>query len=68
MDAPIFVDDAVLAKAESVEVKVAKDTEGAGKVDDPAQIKEWLESLKPGDFDKPERGKDPEPPTGRVGE
>lgn len=59
VDAPIFVDDAVLAKAESVEVKVVKDTEGAGKVDDPAQIKEWLESLKPGDFDKPERGKDP---------
>ena len=28
----------------------------AGKVDDPAQIKEWLDSLKPGDFDKPERG------------
>ena len=53
VDAPIFVDDAVLAKAESVEVKVVKDTEGAGKVDDPAQIKE------PGDFDKPERGKDP---------
>jgi uncharacterized protein len=59
VDAPIFVDDAVLAKAESVEVKVVKDTEGAGKADDPAQIKEWLESLKPGDFDKPERGKDP---------
>jgi bifunctional DNase/RNase len=59
VEASIFVDDAVLAKAESVEVKVAKDTEGPGKADDPAQIKEWLESLKPGDFDKPERGKDP---------
>lgn len=58
-EAPIFVDDAVLAKAESVEVKVTKDTETATKVDDPAQIKEWLESLKPGDFDKPERGKEP---------
>ena len=59
VDAPIFVAEAVLAKAESVEVKVVKDTEGAGKVDDPAQIKEWLESLKPGDFDTPERGKGP---------
>ena len=59
VEAPIFVDDAVLAKAESVEVKVTKDTEGGGKVDDSAQIKEWLESLKPGDFDKPERGKGP---------
>ena len=59
VEAPIFVDDAVIAKAESVEVMVTKDTEGTGKVDDPAQIKEWLESLKPGDFDKPERGKDP---------
>ena len=62
VDAPIFVDEEVLAKAESVEVKVVKDTEGAGKVDDPAQIKEWLESLKPGDFDKLERGKDPSRP------
>ena len=62
VDAPIFVDDAVLAKAESVEVKVVNNTEGAGKVDDPAQIKEWLDSLKPGDFDKPERGKDPSRP------
>ena len=59
VEAPIFVEEAVIAKAESVEVKVAKDTEGTGKVDDPAQIKEWLESLKPGDFEKPERGKDP---------
>jgi bifunctional DNase/RNase len=62
VEAPIFVAEAVLAKAESVEVKVAKDTEGAGKVDDSAQIKEWLESLKPGDFDKLERGKDPAAP------
>jgi hypothetical protein len=40
-------------------VTVKKDGEGSGKVDDPAQIKEWLDSLKPGDFDKLERGKDP---------
>ncbi len=64
VEAPIFVAEAVLAKAESVEVKVAKDAEGGGaaKVDDSAQIKEWLESLKPGDFDKPERGKEPGAP------
>jgi bifunctional DNase/RNase len=60
VEAPIFVAEEVLAKAESVEVRVAKDPEGAGpKTDDPAQIKKWLESLKPGDFDVPERGGDP---------
>jgi bifunctional DNase/RNase len=65
VDAPIFVEESVLAKAESVEVKVPKESEGGGgggKVDDPAQIKQWLESLKPGDFDQPERGKDPTRP------
>src|SRR5262249_3229174 len=62
VDAPIFVDEEVLTKAESVEVKVAKEPESPGKPDDPARIKEWLESLKPGDFDKIERGKDPDRP------
>ena len=62
VDAPIFVDEEVLNKAESVEVKVAKEPEGTGKPDDPARIKEWLESIKPGDFDKPERSKDPDRP------
>jgi hypothetical protein len=62
VEAPIFVAEAVLAKAESIEVKVPKESEGGGKADDPAQIKEWLESLKPGDFDKIERGKDPAAP------
>jgi len=62
VDAPIFVDEDVLTKAESVEVKVAKEPESPGKPDDPARIKEWLESLKPGDFDKIERGKDPDRP------
>src|SRR6202022_3399431 len=56
--APIFVDEEVVHKARTVEV--AKETEiGTGKGDDPAKIKEWLESLKPGDFDRIERGKDP---------
>ena len=62
VDAPIFVEEEVLTKAESIEVKVAKEPESPGKADDPARIKEWLESIKPGDFDKLERGKDPERP------
>jgi len=62
VDAPIFVAEEVLTKAESVEVKVTKDQESPGKADDPARIKEWLESIKPGDFEKPERGKDPDRP------
>ena len=62
VDAPIFVEEEVLTKAESVEVKVAKEPEGSVKPDDPARIKEWLESIKPGDFDKIEHGKDPDRP------
>ena len=61
VDAPIYVAEEVLAKAESVEVKVAKEPDPP-KADDPARIKEWLESIKPGDFDKIERGKDPDRP------
>src|SRR5947207_4802605 len=60
VDAPIYVEEEVLNKAESVEVKVAKEPESPGKPDDPARIKEWLESIKPGDFDTLERGKDPD--------
>ena len=62
VDAPIFVKEDVLTKAESVEVRVTKEPEGSTKADDPARIKEWLESIKPGDFDKMERGKDPDRP------
>ena len=59
--APIFVDEEVVHKARTLEG--AKETEiGTGKGDDPAKIKEWLESLKPGDFDRIERGKDPNRP------
>jgi uncharacterized protein len=59
--APIFVEEDVVDKARTVEV--AKETEiGTGKGDDQAKIKEWLESLKPGDFDRIERGKDPKSP------
>ena len=56
----VVVEEEVVHKARTVEV--AKETEiGTGKGDDPAKIKEWLESLKPGDFDRIERGKDPRP-------
>jgi bifunctional DNase/RNase len=59
--APIFVEEEVVHKARTVEV--AKETEiGTGKGDDQAKIKEWLESLKPGDFDRIERGQDPKGP------
>jgi len=59
--APIFVEEDVVDKARTVEV--AKETEiGSGKGDDQAKIKEWLDSLKPGDFDRIERGKDPKGP------
>ena len=59
--APIFVEEDVVHKARTVEV--AKETEiGTGKGDDQAKIKEWLESLKPGDFGRLERDKDPKRP------
>jgi bifunctional DNase/RNase len=59
--APIFVEEEVVRKARTVEG--AKETEiGTGQGDDPAKIKEWLESLKPGDFDPIDRGKDPNRP------
>ena len=59
--APIFMEEEVVDKAQTGEV--AKETEvSTGKGDDPAKIKEWLESLKPGDFDPIERGKDPNRP------
>jgi bifunctional DNase/RNase len=61
--APIFVDEDVIAKAKTVEVPASKEPEGpGGRVDDPAKIKEWLESLKPADFDKLEGGKEPAGP------
>jgi len=61
VSAPIFVDEEVVAKAKNVEV--AKEQElGGSKTDDQAKIKEWLDSIKPGDFGKIERGRDPNTP------
>src|ERR1700730_9057418 len=55
--APIFVEEEVVDEVRTVEV--AKETEvGTGKGDHPDTIKEWLESLNPGDFDPIERRKD----------
>jgi len=54
--APIFVEEEVVAKAKTVEV-VREPEGGESPPPDPAKIKEWLESIKPGDF--MERGKDP---------
>ena len=50
----------MVQKAQTVEV--VKDAEGArgSRPEDPDKVKEWLESIKPGDF--MERGKDPGAP------
>jgi bifunctional DNase/RNase len=49
--APIFVEEDVVRRAQKVEV--ARETppaEEPPKVEDEAKIKEWLDSIKPGDF------------------
>lgn len=64
--APIFVDDDVVSRARSVEVAPAEGEPSAkgegGRPEDPAKVKEWLDSIKPGDFGKMERGRDPSRP------
>ena len=57
--APIFVEEEVVRKAKSVEV--VKETEVGGKAEDQEKIREWLDSIKPGDFGNIER-KDPGKP------
>jgi hypothetical protein len=57
--APIFVEEEVILKAKSTEGK-AEPAEKGGTPDDPSKVKEWLESIKPGDF--LEGGKDPGKP------
>ncbi len=46
--APIFVEEEVVQKAKSVEV--TKETEEI-KTDDPERLREWLENIKPEDFE-----------------
>ena len=47
--APIYVDEEVVRKAKSLEV--TKETEGV-KADDPERLREWLQNIKPEDFEK----------------
>jgi bifunctional DNase/RNase len=47
--APIYVDDEVVRKAKSLEV--GKDAETV-KTDDPDRLREWLQNIKPEDFEK----------------
>ena len=59
--APIFVDEAVVTKAQMSESPKEPDAATAPRGEDPDKVKEWLESIKPGDF--MERGKDPGAPS-----
>lgn len=54
--APIFVEEEVVLRAQTVEV-VREGEAAPGKGDDQERVKEWLDSIKPGDF--LERGKEP---------
>ncbi len=54
--APIFVAEEVVAKAQTVDV-VREGDAAPPKGDDVEKVKEWLDSIKPGDF--LERGKEP---------
>jgi len=56
--ASIFVDEEVVLKAKNVEVTKERDL-GKGLAEDQTTIKNWLDSIKPGDFGKIERGKEP---------
>jgi len=47
--APIYVDEDVVRKAKNLEV--TKETEGV-KADDPERLREWLQNIKPEDFEK----------------
>ena len=56
MAAPIFVEEEVVLKAQTAEV-VREGEAAPAKADDQEKVKEWLDSIKPGDF--LERGKEP---------
>lgn len=64
VSAPIFVAEEVVQRAQKVEGESApegaSEPEAPAKAEDEAKVKEWLESIKPGDF--MERGKDPKRP------
>jgi bifunctional DNase/RNase len=48
--APIFVEEEVFPKAGKMEV--AKEAAEPVKTDDPEQLREWLQNIKPEDFEK----------------
>ena len=48
--APIYVDEEVVRKAKSLEV--TKEPTEPAKADDPEQLREWLQNIKPEDFEK----------------
>ena len=51
--APIFVEEDVVRRAQTVEVAKEKDKEKEReKPDDPERLREWLENIKPEDFGK----------------
>jgi bifunctional DNase/RNase len=63
VSAPIFVAEDVVQRAQKVEGAPEASAEPdapAAKGEDEAKVKEWLESIKPGDFI--DRGKDPKRP------
>ena len=60
VSAPIYVEEEVVVKAQKVEVTREQAGEEAPKVEDETKVKEWLDSIKPGDFI--DRGKDPSGP------
>ena len=49
--APIYVDEEVVRKAKSLEVGKEAEAE-AVKADDPDRLREWLQNIKPEDFEK----------------
>ena len=49
--APIFVDEEVVRKAKTLEVAKEGGAEPV-KADDPERLKEWLQNIKPEDFEK----------------
>ena len=48
--APIYVDEEVVRKAQTLDV--AKEGQEPGKADDPERLREWLQNIKPEDFEK----------------
>ena len=50
--APIFVEEDVVRRAKTLEVATKESPAAAPKPDDPERFREWLENLKPEDFER----------------